>query len=112
MVAIMIYTEQANNYDFKDVLADSLLGRFIERQVRISKFKNPAINIDYVAGLVKNIVNNWKTDYPEIVESPDIVWTIYNTGNNFDTPHSNPKPGALADFALENYNLMGELLYD
>ena len=28
MVAIMIYTEQANNYDFKDVLADSLLGRF------------------------------------------------------------------------------------
>ena len=152
MVAIMIYTEQANNYDFKDVLADSLLGRFgidmsigigqvrvstaerienagympqiilpynipvigrfIERQVRISKLKNPATNIDYVAGLVKNIVNNWETDYPEIVESPDIVWTIYNTGNNFDTPHSNPKPGALADFALENYDLMGKLLYD
>ena len=77
---------------------------------REKRLEDNRINIMYAAAYIKLIEDYWSDAFPDIVNRPDILATLYNQGYDYSNPHSNPGSNSFGEYVLENYDKMGELL--
>ncbi len=67
-------------------------------------------NVNYVAAYLKYFQDRWKDAYPEIDGRTAILATLYNLGENANSPNPNPKPIKFGIDARNEYHYMRQLL--
>ncbi len=80
-----------------------------ENFAREMRLEDNRLNIFYAGAYLQILTNMWKNQFPQIINSPSILGTLYNRGHSIQ-PHPNPTPNGFGIFIRDNYNLLKYLL--
>lgn len=67
-------------------------------------------NVNYVAAYLAYWQDRWRDEYPEIDGRTAVLATLYNLGENADSPNPSPKPNPFGIQAKKEYHYMRQLL--
>ena len=78
-----------------------------ETMAREKRLEDDEWNVRYVAAYIKSLEDLWSDEYPDIVNRPDILGSLYNLGHH-KVPHGNPEPNWFGDEVKNFYDFWND----
>ena len=104
------YMPKTESYMFAGMFITDVIVNVRTRNMEIaSKLSDAKTNIRYVAAYLRYWQDKWESVY-DLAGEADILWTLYNLGENANSPNTSPKANPFGTYAGQKYNHIAELL--